>query len=126
MPFQRRTSGAPLDRPTATTADADSATTSVSSPPPVMVGVATRLHAVPLKRATYGCAAPVASEDDPTAHTSLEVRASTPANAVPAGAGGAIEAQVVPFQRNASGTRGPPRCRIRCCPPADESRPPIQ
>src|SRR4051794_33256294 len=55
VPFQRRTSGAPLDRPTATTVDGDSATTSVSSPPPARVGVATRRHEVPSKRVTYGC-----------------------------------------------------------------------
>jgi hypothetical protein len=52
VPSQRRTSGAPLDRPTAMTVDGDSATTSVSSPPPAMVGVVTRRHEVPSKRTT--------------------------------------------------------------------------
>src|SRR4051794_33708685 len=105
VPFQRRTSGAPLDRPTTTTVDGDSATTSVSSPPSAMVGVATRRHEVPSKWATYGCAASP-FEDVPTAHTSLGVRASTPVSAVPAVAGSVIEAQLVPFQCSASGTSG--------------------
>ena len=65
-----------------------------------MVGVVTRRHELPSKRATYGCL-PSALEDDPTAHTSVGVRASTPVNAVPAGAGSLVEAQPVPFQRSA-------------------------
>src|SRR4051812_31761385 len=105
VPSQRRTSGTPLDRPTATTVDADSATTSVSSPPPAMVGVATRRHEVPSKRATYGWV-PSAFEDDPTAHTSLGVRASTPASAVLPVAGSVAGTQLAPFQRTASGTSG--------------------
>src|SRR4051812_29552168 len=105
VPFQRKTSGAPLDRPTATTVDGDSATTSVSSPPPATVGVATWRHEVPSKCAAYGCF-PSAFDDDPTAHTSVGVRASTPVNAVLPVAGGFIDTQLVPFQRSASGTSG--------------------
>src|SRR4051812_39435621 len=124
VPFQRKTSGAPLDRPTATTVDGDSATTSASSPPPAMVGVATRRHDMPSKCATYGCG-PSAFEDDPTAHTSLGVRASTPVNAVPAGAGSVMETQLVPFQRSVSGTSGPVWMSLVAEPTAQASASPV-
>src|SRR3982751_2192643 len=70
-----------------------------------MLGVATRRHEVPSKCATYGCAPP-AFEDDPTTQTSLGVRASTPVNAVPSGAGRVVDTQPGPFQRSASGASG--------------------
>src|SRR4051794_1684833 len=124
VPFQRKTSGAPLARPTATTVDGDSATTSVSWPPPAIVGVATRRHAVPSKCATYGCAS-LAFQDDPTAHTSLGVRASTPAKAVLPVAGSVVDTQLVPFHRSVSGTNGALWMSLLAEPTAQASASPV-
>ena len=65
------------------------------------------------------------SEEDPTAHTSLGVRASTPANAVLPAAGSVIETQLVPVQRSASGTNGALWMLLEAEPTAQASADPV-